>query len=486
MKLRDVLAGLEITCLRADLDTEINAVRYDSRSVERGDLFVAVRGFQTDGHAFIPAAVNNGAAAVVCESAPDVDAPYIAVPDSRLALALAAKNFYRDPASEIQVIGVTGTNGKTTTTTLIKRILDSTGAKTGLIGTNAVVIGSEAEPAAHTTPESADLQALLRKMADAGCRCAVMEVSSHALSLCRVAGVRFAVGAFTNLTQDHLDFHKTMDNYAAAKAGLFAQCVKAVINADDVYSPVMLDAAQRGGAETATYSLLSPAADIYARGLLLKPDSLSFSAVTADVSETVQLGMPGRFSVYNALCAIGCCTALGVPLGQCAAALRGVGGPKGRMESVPTDGDYTIIIDYAHTPDALENALRTLREGAVGRVVAVFGCGGDRDRGKRPKMGKIAAEQADFAVITSDNPRTESPDAIIEDILGGTGAEKTNYTVIPDRSAAIEWAIENHVSGDIILLAGKGHETYQEVGHVRRHMDEREIVASVIEKRKHK
>ncbi len=475
MKLKELLANMEIAEWHASPDTEIGDICYDSRRVKAGDLFAAIPGFETDGHRYIPAAAEKGASAVLCERKPEIDVPYVLVKDSRLALALASANLFGHPGDEMRLIGVTGTNGKTTSTMLIKHLLERClGAKVGLIGTNQNMIGAEALPTERTTPESYELQKLLREMADAGCTHVVMEVSSHSLVLSRVAGLRFAVGLFTNLTQDHLDFHKTMDEYARAKALLFRQSEKGGVNLDDPYAQVMLSGA---ACPMLTWSIQKNEADLVAKDVRLASDGVRFCALSAEGLARVKLAIPGRFSVYNALTVIACGLLLGVPLEQCCEALSDAEGVKGRVEVVPTDGDYTILIDYAHTPDALENVLRALRETTSGRLVALFGCGGDRDRTKRPIMGRLATELADFTIVTSDNPRTEEPLDIIADILEGVSCPKNRYKVIPDRREAIAWAIDNHKSGDVIVLAGKGHEDYQIIGKTKYHMDEREIVA---------
>lgn len=484
MKLGEILSGTDILESTAGMDTEITGISYDSRLTRPGELFVAIAGFESDGHRYIPMALEKGAAAVLCQKLPERGVPFVRVADTRLALALCSKNFFGDPAGRMRMIGVTGTNGKTTSTLLIKHVLERClGAKAGLIGTTGNMIGDELLPSERTTPESFELQKLLRVMADAGCEYVVMEVSSHALALSRVAGIEYEVCVFTNLTQDHLDFHGGMEQYAEAKARLFGQTRRAALNLDDEYFGFMKNAAR---CPVSTFSARSDAGDLVARDVRLFPDRVKFCAVKLGGTARVDLAIPGRFSVYNALGVIAGCTALGVSLEDCAEALSSAKGVKGRVESVPTDGDYTVLIDYAHTPDALENVLRAVRETSGGRVVALFGCGGDRDRKKRPIMGDIGTSLSDFAIITSDNPRTEDPDAIIADIVSGIKVKKSRYKVISDRVKAIEWAIENHKSGDVIVLAGKGHETYQEINHVRHHMDEREIVAEITERRKNK
>ena len=480
MKLKELLKDISVLSMTADPDTEIRDIRYDSRAVEPGDLFVAVRGLESDGHRFIRNALENGAAAVLCQRQPeDKNAPYILTADSRLALALVSCAYFGHPSEKMTMIGVTGTNGKTTSTVLLKHILeDVTGEKVGLVGTISNWIGDEELHTERTTPESYDLQKLFARMAEAGCAYVVMEVSSHALVLDRVAGVRFRAGLFTNLTQDHLDFHKTMEEYAQAKALLFSRCGRAAVNADDPWARFM---AERAQCPVMTFSAQGGKADLWAEDVVLTASDVRFTACAGGERVPVRLGIPGAFTVSNALTAMAAGRMLGLDLAGCAASLGRAAGVKGRVEVVPTPGDYTIVIDYAHTPDALEKVLRTMKAVSDGRVVALFGCGGDRDHGKRPAMSRIAANEADFVIVTSDNPRTEDPEAIIADILQGIPSE-TPMKVICDRPEAIRWAIDNHLPGDVIVLAGKGHETYQEVNHVKNHMDEREIVAEHLRK----
>lgn len=484
MKLKDLLKDIDVIESSASYDAEIGGISYDSRKTQPGDAFVAITGFESDGHDYIPSAAQKGAAVVICQRKPQVDIPYVLVKDSRHALAIASRNYFGNPASEMTVIGITGTNGKTTTTYLLKHLLEvKLDAKVGLVGTNGNMIGDEFIHTERTTPESYELQQLFREMADSGCTHVVMEVSSHSLVLSRVAGVEFAVGEFTNLTQDHLDFHHTMDEYAKAKAKLFGMCKVGCINADDAWSGVM---EENASCKLFTYSAENNAASLVAKDIRLSASGVKFCAVTENELSHVKLAIPGKFSVYNALGVIAVGLSLGISLADCADAMSTARGVKGRMEVVPTDGDYTILIDYAHTPDALENALKALRIGEKGRLVVLFGCGGDRDRTKRPIMGTIAAENADFVIVTSDNPRTEDPQEIINEIVSGIKAKKNRYKVICDRVEAIKWAIDNHMPNDVILLAGKGHEDYQVVGHEKHHMDEREIVGEHIEKRKNR
>ena len=474
MKLQELLRGVAVKSSTAADDLEIHEVRYDSRAVQAGDLFVAIRGFATDGHQYISKALEQGAVAVVCEEAP-AGVPAVVVENARQALAEIAANRFGHPADSMVMLGVTGTNGKTTTTYLVKHMLEDAGHKVGLIGTNQNLIGDEVIETERTTPESYELHALFARMRDAGCTHVIMEVSSHSLVLDRVYGIPFAVGAFTNLTQDHLDFHKTMEEYRKAKAMLFAISEKGVINLDDDAAQAMLADAK---CPCLTFSCEKDAADLTAKNICLHADGVEFVATTKGELARVKLPIPGHFSVENALAALGIVLQTGMSLADAAHSLATATGVKGRVEVVPTDTDYTVLIDYAHTPDGVENVLRAVRGFAKGRVIALFGCGGDRDRTKRPKMGKIAADLADFCVVTSDNPRTEDPKAIIDDILEGMQGTKTPMEVIVDRPEAIHWALAHAKKDDVIVLMGKGHETYQEINHVKHHMDEREIVAS--------
>ena len=475
MKLRELLQGIGILSATADLDMEIRDVCYDSRAVGPGDLFVAMTGYAVDGHDFIPKAAAAGAAAVVCQRPPEDGTPYVQVENSRRALAVLGANFFGHPADAMTMVGVTGTNGKTSSTYLLKFVLEQAlGAKVGLIGTNQNMIGGEVIPTERTTPESFELQRLFAQMRDAGCTHVVMEVSSHALYLDRVYGVPYAVGLFTNLTQDHLDFHHTMEEYCDAKAILFGRCGIGVCNADDAWTERLLANAT---CRKLFYGV-KQTADLRAEDIELAADHIAFTAVTEDRRVPVRVNIPGGFMVYNTLDVLLSALALGVSLEDSAAALAKVSPVRGRVEVVPTPGkDYTVLIDYAHSPDGLKNVLESVKGFAKGRTVALFGCGGDRDRTKRPKMGAIAAALADFVVVTSDNPRTEKPSDIIADILPGLEGSETPYVVVENRVEAIGWAMDHALPGDVIVLCGKGHETYQEIDHVKYHMDEREIVA---------
>ena len=473
MKLKDLLHRIPIVSATADMDMDITGVSYDSRTTAEGDIFVAISGEAVDGHKFVPMAAEKGAVCAVVER-PVEGIPCVVVENSRQALALMGANWFDHPACEMTMIGVTGTSGKTTSTYLIKSILEQkAGAKVGLVGTIQNMIGKEVLPTERTTPESFELHRLFRQMADAGCSHVVMEVSSHALSLDRVYGIRFAVGIYTNLSRDHLDFHKTMEEYCDAKAILFQRCDLAIYNADDPWSERMI---QNCPCRKFSYSVRGKA-DLMAKNVQLLAGSVEFDA-EADIEwNHVRVGIPAEFTVYNTLDAISCCWNLGVSLGDCADALARNHGVKGRMEIIPTPGkNYTILNDYAHKPDALEKVLVAAKAFAKGRVVVLFGCGGDRDRTKRPVMGEIAARLADFSIVTSDNPRTEDPMFIIEEILTGM-PEGAAYAVEPDRVKAIHYAMDNAQDGDVIVLAGKGHEDYQEINHQHFPMDERVIVA---------
>ena len=472
MKLERLLDGVDIISMGADVATEVGGVYSDSRKVKPGGIFVAISGFKEDGGLYIEASRKNGAAVIVGEKA-DGSADVV-VKDSRRELSRIAANFYGRPSEKMKIIGVTGTNGKTTVTNLLKHIIEKClGVSCGLIGTNEIIIGEKRTESTRTTPESLEIQRILAEMCDAGIEYAVMEVSSHALKLGRVADVRFEVGVFTNLTPEHLDFHGTLDDYLESKALLFKMCEKGVINADDRAAAQILETV---GCKTLTYAINRQDADILAKNVRLSPEKVEFEALGHGVIERAELGIPGEFSVYNALAAIGAGLMLEIPLTDIITALATAKGVKGRAEVVPVSADFSVVIDYAHTPDALENILKTLKRAARGKLICLFGCGGDRDREKRPVMGRIARELADFSVITSDNPRTEEAEAIIEEILKGL-KDRKNCKVIPDRREAIAYALDIAEAGDIVLLAGKGHETYQEINGIKHHMDERKIVA---------
>lgn len=477
MRLRELLEGMEVISQTISPDTEITHVCVDSRATQKGSLFVAVPGNRCDGGHYARQAVDRGAVCVVCQSELPPDLPWVKVRDARLALSQLACRWYGHPSRQLTMLGVTGTNGKTTVTYLLRHILQRTGMKTGLIGTVQNIVGEQTLPAQRTTPDALQIQQLLSAMTKNGCSHAVMEVSSHALDQHRAEGIDFAVGIFTNLTEDHLDYHGTMGCYCDAKAKLFQMSRMGVCNADDPWTERLLAGAS---CPSVYYGIHNPA-EVWAEDIFLHSRSVDFTVCTARTRTPVHLGVPGRFSVYNALGAIAACGELGIPPEECAAALATFPGVAGRMEVVPTPGKpYTLLIDYAHTPDALENVLKTVRGFAQNRVIAVFGCGGDREREKRPLMGHIAGKLADLTIITSDNPRTEEPMAIIQDILPGIAGAEDKYIVEPDRRGAIALAMGRAAAGDVIVLCGKGHETYQEIGDKTIPMDEREIVRSLL------
>ena len=478
MKLKKLLEGIEIIESTTDMELDIASVAYDSRKVERGGLFVAISGFASDGNRFIPMAMEKGAAVIVTAKKPELDVPYVLIPSDRLALALIGCNFYSHPARSMTMIGVTGTNGKTSVTLLLKQVIEKVlGAKVGLIGTMENRIGDLVIPTERTTPESFELQGLFAQMRDAGCKYVVMEVSSHAIALERIGGVRFDVAAFTNLTEDHLDFHKTMENYCDTKAELFNRCDKAVLNCDDSWFERI---SQNVKCDMLTTSVKG-SGSLNARDLLLRADGIAFTAEMGTEHASVSLQIPGRFTVYNAITVLGIASQLGISLQTAASALATAEGVRGRVEVVPTPGKpYTVLLDYAHTPDGLENVLTSVRDFCKGNLIVVFGCGGDRDPIKRPIMGHIGVSLADFAVITSDNPRNEDPMTIISDILKGVEDTDGEYIVIENRRKAIQYAMDKAGKNDIIILAGKGHETYQEIRGVKHHLDEREEVTAYL------
>lgn len=457
-------------------DVEITALCRDSRKITEGCLFVCIAGTKIDSHSFAAQALQSGAAAVVCERDLGLSSQ-IVVQDGRAAWAQLCANWFDRPADKLKMIGITGTNGKTSTSYLLKGILEKVGYTVGLIGTIQNMIGDTVVQTAQTTPDSYELQELLDKMVREGCAFAVMEVSSHALDQHRVNGCRFAAGVFTNLTQDHLDYHGTMDVYAAAKKRLFAMSDVAVLNCDDPWYPTM---SCDVSCPQVTYSTERSEATYTAHNLRQRPDGIDFELVATGAIGRVRLKTPGRFSAYNALAAAACALSLGISFDDVIEALREANTIKGRAEVVPTDRDFTVVIDYAHTPDGLQNICETLNACKAGRLVTVFGCGGDRDRTKRPKMAATAAALSDFLVVTSDNPRTEDPQAIIDEIVVGLADTTVPYTVIPDRVEAIHWAIRHAQSGDTVLLAGKGHETYQILKDGTIHLDEREVVADAL------
>jgi len=474
MKLGELLKKTDVISASADPDSEITGLSYDTRTLRDGELFVAIKGYQQDGHRYIAEAHMKGAACMICEDIPVISVPYIQVGDARKVLAQISAAWFGFPAQRLKITGITGTNGKTTVSNLLKHVTEQvTGKKTGLIGTNFNMIGERELPAGKTTPESYQLHELLDAMVREDCEYAVMEVSSHALSLHRVHGIEFETGIFTNLTNDHLDFHGTMEEYAAAKAILFGNCKKAVINADDRYASVMRP---DSGCTVKTYGVETGGADLKAVGIKYHRAGIEFDIDMNGSLRTVSLPVPGMFSVYNALAVLAAADLSGFETAEVIRALGSCRAVKGRAEVIPLDKDFTILIDYAHTPDALENIIRAVRGPAEGRIFTLFGCGGDRDREKRPLMGAAAAKLSDYVIVTSDNPRTEDPSAIIGEIITGMEGSETPYKIIENRRDAIHFALTLPGAGDVLILAGKGHETYQILGTEKIHFDEREIV----------
>ena len=458
-------------------DFEVLGLTSDSRKVKHGFVFVCINGAVVDGHDFAESAEKNGASLVIAEKDLDLKNQIIVEDTKELFFSMCLK-WFGEPLNDMKLIGITGTNGKTSTTYMLKSILEHEGSKCGLIGTIQHLIGDKVLESKNTTPGAYELCELFAKMRDEGCKFVIMEVSSHALEQKRICGVCFDVAMFTNLTRDHLDYHKTIENYLLAKKKLFSMCKTAVINFDDEAGKRMVEG---NNCEVVSYSAESDDATYSAKGITYKADGVEFEFVGFGLIGRIKLSTGGRFTVYNALCAVSCAVSLGVPIMSIAEALRNFEGVKGRAEVVKTDRDFHIIIDYAHTPDGLENIINTFLNVPHGRIVTLFGCGGDRDKTKRPIMGGIASRLSDFVIVTSDNPRTEDPSQIIKDIVVGVKEYKTPYVVIENRKEAIKYAIEHAKKDDIIILAGKGHETYQILNTGTIHLDEREVIRDVLE-----
>jgi UDP-N-acetylmuramoyl-L-alanyl-D-glutamate--2,6-diaminopimelate ligase len=457
-------------------EVEITGLAYASDGVAPGTLFFCVPGFTSDGHDFAPEAVERGAAALVCERPLGLDVPEVVVPDVRTEMGPVAARFYGDPTAELNVVGITGTNGKTTVAFLLRELLEAGGIQTGLLGTVKYVVGGREEPVKRTTPEAVDVQASFRRMLDGGDRACAMEVSSHALALGRSNAIRFACRVFTNLTQDHLDFHESMEDYFLAKVKLFEEPGPAVVNVDDPYGRRLL--ADRGDATT--FGIESDA-DYRARGISLRANGSSFVCEAPDGSFELATAAPGLFNVQNALAAVATARELGVGWETIEGALARAGQVPGRFEPVDEGQDFAVIVDYAHTPDSLENVLRAAREMSRGRLHVVFGAGGDRDRGKRPLMGEVASRLADRVLVTSDNPRSEDPEAIVEEIVAGTGSGVEREV---DRRRAIACAIDTAEPGDVVVIAGKGHEQGQEFeGGRKEPFDDRDVAREALRAR---
>ncbi len=482
--LEQILAGLPVSAIAGPEGVEISGIAYDSRQVKPGFLFLCLEGEKFDGHSFIPQAIANGAVAIAGQK--EIEVPpgitYVRLPDTRSAAGRLASAFYGEPAQQLRAVGVTGTNGKTTTTFLTDAILTAAGHKVGLMGTIKTKIGDREQEAERTTPEGVDLQAFCREILDAGGDYLVMEVSSHALDRQRVAGCEYDVAVFTNLTRDHLDYHKTMENYLQAKTKLFTGLADtagaalkarkgAVLNADDPASEAIR---AQTTVPVLTYGV-KKAADIRAEGARFGASGMSVHVRTPLGEADLNLKLSGLFNVYNTLAAIGVGLTEGISLLTMKKALEAFPGVPGRFELVNGGQDFTVIVDYAHTPDGLENILNAAREFATQRIIVVFGCGGDRDRTKRPMMGEIAAKLSDYCIVTSDNPRSEDPAAIIREVEVGVKRVTSDYEAFVDRRAAIEKALSLAQKDDVVLLAGKGHETYQVLKDQTIHFDDREI-----------
>jgi UDP-N-acetylmuramoyl-L-alanyl-D-glutamate--2,6-diaminopimelate ligase len=482
MILERLISDISYDFIKGDTKKEITNIAYDSRQVKSGYMFICIKGFNTDGHKHIDEAIANGAKSILLEKLPDSyddDVTYIKVEDTREGMSLIAASFFNYPLNDLKLIGVTGTNGKTTTTYLIKSILDEAGYKTGLIGTIKNIVGEKSLPATRTTPKSLDIYRLFNKMRNDNVEFAIMEVSSHALDLKRVYGMKFNIGVFTNISQDHLDYHKSIDSYLEVKSKLFNQVEQggySIVNVDDSKSDKIIE---ENNGVLFTYSIDEPS-DLKASNVKIRPDGVTFQLL--NVLDTINLNMAGLFNIYNALAAYGVGRVLGISDLLLKKGLEKVNGVAGRFELIKEGQDFSLIVDYAHTPDGMENVLKTVRDITQNKIIIVFGCGGDRDKGKRPLMGKVGVNYADISVLTSDNPRSEVPNSIINDIEEGIRelSEDNSYIVISDRKKAIYHAVNQAESGDVVVIFGKGHETYQVFKEKTVHFDDREIARKAI------
>lgn len=482
MILKSLLKGLDYEVIKGNEESKVQNIRYDNRKIEQGDAFVCVKGFKVDGHSFIGDAIKKGAKTLIVQEDVSVqeDITIIKVRDTRKALAIMSSNYFGNPKDKLKIIGITGTNGKTTSAFIIKSILEKAGFMTGLIGTIANYIGNKKVDAVRTTPESYELHELFKNMVDAGVEYCVMEVSSHSLELDRVYGIQFEEGIFTNLTRDHLDFHKTFENYYNAKFKLFERSNHSIINLDDQYGAnIVKDIEERGvNTKVSTFSI-EKESDFKAFEIKSHSNGSEFK-VNLESIEEFSINIPGEYNIYNSLGCIICAYNLNIPMDKIKEGLSDVVIP-GRCELVAKEKNlpYSIIIDYAHTPDGLENILSTVKAFTKNRMISVFGCGGDRDKVKRPQMGKIGCELSDIAIITSDNPRSEEPMDIINDIVKPLNYD--NFVIEVNRKEAIRKAMNMALEGDVIVIAGKGHETYQILKDETIHFDEREVVYDILE-----
>lgn len=483
MLLQYLIENLTTNEVKGTTNVEIGKIEYDSKKIEKNDVFVAIKGYAQDGNDYITEAINKGAICIIVENDVDTnlyekkDVTVIKVDNSRIALAVVSSTYYDNPSSKLKMIGITGTKGKTTTAYMIRDIMNASGKKTGMIGTVYNTYGNIQIESTRTSPESLELQKLLRDMVDAGMEYVVMEVSSHALALDRVYGIHFNVSVFTNLSEDHLDFHETMDNYIEAKKKLFDISDLALVNGDDIYAPKLIKMLK---CKHATFGL-DNAVNLTATDLRINADYVEFKMYINKMLETIHVNIPGKYTVYNSLAAIAVCSLFNCQMDAILFALANVKVP-GRSEIVPINKTFTVMIDYAHSPSSLEAILTAVKKHAKGRIICVFGCGGNRDIPKRAMMGEIAGRLADFTVITTDNPRNENPKSIMQNIEEGMKKTRGLYKCIENRKEAIKFAMRIAWKNDIIILAGKGHETYQILKNNKKiHFDEREVVKKLAE-----
>lgn len=482
MLLQYLIENLTDKVIIGDTNIDINKIEYNSQKIESNDVFVAIKGYKEDGNDYIKEAVEKGAVCIVTEDELNANElpniTIVRVQNSRIALSLIASKYYDFPARKLKLIGITGTKGKTTTAYMIRDILNASGKKTGMIGTIYNTYGNVCIEASRTSPESLDLQKLLKDMVDAQMEYVVMEVSSHSLVLDRVYGLHFAIGIFTNLSQEHLDFHGTMDNYLLAKSKLFEMCDFALVNGDDIHTPRLKKMIK---CKTATFGL-DNAVNITASDVRINNNNVEFKMYVNKMLETIVINIPGRFTVYNALAAIGTCSLLGAQMDAILLALANIKVP-GRSEIIDVPKTFTVMVDYAHNPSSLEAILSSIKKYVKGRIICVFGCGGNRDKEKRPMMGEISGRLADFTVITTDNPRNEDPSIIMKEIEDGVKKTKGLYKIIENRKDAIAFAMRIAWKNDLVLIAGKGHETYQELKNGKRiDFDERKVVKDIADK----
>jgi UDP-N-acetylmuramoyl-L-alanyl-D-glutamate--2,6-diaminopimelate ligase len=484
MKLNQVIQNLNVLSSKGNLNIEVTNIQYDSRKVTEGTLFICIKGFNSDGHKYIQSAIEKGAKVFLVQENINIDGyTFIKVEDTRKAMATVADNFYNHPSNKFGIVGVTGTNGKTSITTLLSEILSLNEKKVGLIGTIKIFDGDKEVESNSTTPESVELQECFNSMLNNGCDYCAMEVSSHSLALNRVDETKFKLGIFTNLTPDHLDFHKDLENYRVAKEQLFYKTIVAnIINIDDEGGAKIYENIKDLKTPCYTYGI-DNSADFRATNIKIDASGVSYKLKTPTYEEDIFVPVPGKFTVYNTLAVIAACYMLNIPKEVVIEGLRNTNGVAGRFETIQNDTGISVIVDYAHTPDALENILNTVKKFAKGNIITVFGCGGDRDTTKRPLMGAISQKLSDICIVTSDNPRTEDPNLIIEDILEGLDKNNENYEVIIDRKEAIEEAIKMAKPEDVVIIAGKGHEDYQIIGKTKYNFDDKKIAIEVLNKK---